>query len=254
MGSDEERLTPERQRIKEQFEAERGFWSDLLDDILDLDPEFLDKFRAISAHPWTEGVLDPKVRELIYVANDCSTNHMYRDGTRVHVGNALEYGATVEEILEVFQLASVIGFNALREGIPIVTEEFESAGDGAATAEGDPSDAGVEERLGYRGLSPDALADLDEGFFEKCVDYESHPWEEGPLDPKVKSFVLIAVNVATTTLYEDAVRTYVRAAISHGATAVEVVEVIQLSSVVGFHAVTDSLPILIEEARKRDRL
>lgn len=253
MSADETELTAEQRAVKERFETQRGFWSDLLEDILALDHEFLDKFRAISAHPWTEGSLDPVVRELVYVANDCSTNHMYRDGTRVHVGNALEYGATVDEILEVFQLASVVGFNAIREAAPIVAEELGTP-EGVDGGECNAAIERAENRLGYRDAFPTEIAELDESFLQKCVDYEAHPWEEGPLDPKVKALVLLAVNVATTTLYGDAIRTYVRAAHRHGATRAEIVEVVQLSSVVGFHSVTDSLPILLDEARKRQRL
>ncbi len=247
MASDETGLTARQREIRDRFEAERGFWTDLLDSILELDPEFLDRFRAISGHPWTDGVLDPEVRELIYVANDCSTNHMYRDGTRVHVGNALEYGASVEEIVEVFQLASLQGFNTLRVGIPIVLEELGAGTTGAAAG-------GSDSRPKYHAGFWHGLSELDAAFAEKCVKYEAHPWDEGPLEPRVKALVLIAVNVATTTLYPEAVRTYVRVAADYGASVEEIVEVIQLSSVVGFHSVTDSLPILLEEARKRDRL
>ena len=40
------------------------------------------------------------------------------------VGNALVYGATREEVLEVIELASVIGIHSCTVGVPILVEEL----------------------------------------------------------------------------------------------------------------------------------
>ena len=60
-----------------------------------------------SSVPWTTGGLDPKVRELIYIAIDSATTHMYEPGLRVHIQNAFKYGATVQEIMEVYRKADL---------------------------------------------------------------------------------------------------------------------------------------------------
>ena len=48
---------------------------------------------------------------------------MFEPGLRVHIRNALGYGATREEIMEVFELVSGIGVQACSLGIPILLEE-----------------------------------------------------------------------------------------------------------------------------------
>ena len=79
-------------------------------------------------------MLEPKVKELIYTAFDASATHLYVPGLRQHVKNALAYGATAEEIMEVFEIASVIGIHTCTMGVPILIDELERAE--AARADG----------------------------------------------------------------------------------------------------------------------
>ena len=62
--------------------------------MLELDPEFFAAYLEFSSHPWKHGVLEPKVKELIYTAFDASATHMYIPGSTQHIVNALGYGAT----------------------------------------------------------------------------------------------------------------------------------------------------------------
>ncbi len=73
--------------------------------------------------PWKSGTLEPKIKEFIYIAIDTSTTHLHRQGARQHIRNALEHGATKEEIMEVFQCVSVLGIHAATEGVPMLVEE-----------------------------------------------------------------------------------------------------------------------------------
>ena len=43
---------------------------------------------------------------------DAATTHLYEPGLRQHIRNALRYGATKEEIMEVLELVSVLGIHA----------------------------------------------------------------------------------------------------------------------------------------------
>jgi alkylhydroperoxidase/carboxymuconolactone decarboxylase family protein YurZ len=61
---------------------------------------------------------------------------------------------------------------------------------------------------------------------------------------------LIAVDASTTHLFPTGVRTHTRAALGHGATAEEIVEVLELVSVLGTQSVTFGVPILMEEIAK----
>lgn len=43
---------------------------------------------------------------------------------RQHIRNALKYGATVEEILEVLEMISALGIHSCTFGIPILMDEI----------------------------------------------------------------------------------------------------------------------------------
>lgn len=120
----EKQLTKRKQELKERFIKERGYWAEIWDDFLELDEDFFEKYLEFSAHPWKHGTLDPKIKELIYIAIDVATTHLYEPGIRVHIKNALKYGATKEEIMEVFALVSVLGIHTFTVGVPILADEL----------------------------------------------------------------------------------------------------------------------------------
>jgi len=124
----DEDLTPRQKEIKEKFVKARGYWTPVWDPLLKLDPDYFEAYTNFSSKPWVKGVLPPKVKELIYIAIDASCTHLYLNGIRVHVKNALRYGATKEEIMEVFELVSILGIHSVSQGVPILLEELKAAG------------------------------------------------------------------------------------------------------------------------------
>ncbi|MGD9868525.1 MAG: carboxymuconolactone decarboxylase family protein, partial [Hyphomicrobiales bacterium] len=88
-----------------------------------LDPEFLEAYLAFRSVPHRKGPLPPKVKELIMIAINAATTHMYGPGVRRHMQNALKHGATPEEILETIQLTTVMGIHSCNIAIPILMEE-----------------------------------------------------------------------------------------------------------------------------------
>ena len=119
-------LTERQQKLKQDFVEARGYWSAFWDGLLTLDPDFFEAYLDFSAVPWRKGVLEPKMKELIYVAIDAATTHLYEPGLRQHIRNALRYGATKEEIMEVLELVSVLGIHACTLGVPVLLEELEA--------------------------------------------------------------------------------------------------------------------------------
>jgi alkylhydroperoxidase/carboxymuconolactone decarboxylase family protein YurZ len=85
-------------------------------------------YARLSSVPWQHGTLGPKIRELIYIAIDAATTHLYLPGLRTHIRNALGHGATVAEIMEVLQLTSVLGIHTITEGVPALLDEAKKAG------------------------------------------------------------------------------------------------------------------------------
>ncbi len=111
-------LNEDQQRLKAEFEKKRGYWSSSWDPVIRLSPGFFEAYLEFSSVPFAEGhnALDAKTKELIYTAIDCSTTHLYQPGLKVHIRNAVRYGATPEEIMEVFELAALIGIKTTMLG------------------------------------------------------------------------------------------------------------------------------------------
>lgn len=121
-------LTPRQNELREEFLNARGYWNEFWDGLLKLDPEFFKAYLDFSSVPWKTGTLEPKFKELIYIAIDASTTHLYEPGLRQHIRNALKHGATKEEIMEVLELTSVLGIHTCTLGVPVLLEELEAAG------------------------------------------------------------------------------------------------------------------------------
>lgn len=96
----------------------------------------------------------------------------------------------------------------------------------------------------------DTMREWDPEFMEAYLAFRNVPHRNGPLPAKTKEFVLIAINAATTHLYAPGVRRHIQNALRLGATREEILEVIQLTTIVGIHAINMAVPILAEEIAK----
>jgi len=101
-----------------------GQWNTAWDPFYQLDPVWTDAFMATGAGIYASGVLPAKDVELLSIAFDASYTHMYAPGTRRHIHNALQAGATMEEIMEVLKLCVAQGVQACNLGVPILAEEL----------------------------------------------------------------------------------------------------------------------------------
>jgi alkylhydroperoxidase/carboxymuconolactone decarboxylase family protein YurZ len=101
-----------------------GQWNSAWDPFYQLDPVWTDAFMATGAGIYGSGVMPAKETELLSIAFDVSYTHMYAPGTRRHIHNALQAGATMEEIMEVLKLCVAQGVQACNLGVPILAEEL----------------------------------------------------------------------------------------------------------------------------------
>ncbi len=253
-----ETLDPRRSKLKREFTEHRGYWSELWDAVLELSPDYFEAYTNLSSEPWKNGSLAPKVKEFVYIAIDAATTHLYNAGTRIHIANALRHGATRDELMEVLMIASVLGIHTMTDSLPIMTEVLAAAG--------------KDPRLDQRTLSAEQLAIKDEfvknrgfwpavfepilhfspGFFKAYTDLSSVPWKLGALEPKVRELLYVAIDASTTHLYNAGTRTHMTNAVKYGATVEEIMEVLMLTSCIGVHTITESVPILMEELAKHE--
>ena len=114
-----------------------GGWNSAWDEATEFDAEWMDKFLDMALLPVRKGVLDPKTYELIAIAVDASCTHMYAPGTRRHIAEALDVGATPEEIMAVLQCVAVLGIHSVALGAPMLAEEMAKRGLAMPIAEKD---------------------------------------------------------------------------------------------------------------------
>jgi 3-hydroxyisobutyrate dehydrogenase-like beta-hydroxyacid dehydrogenase/alkylhydroperoxidase/carboxymuconolactone decarboxylase family protein YurZ len=250
-------LTPRQEEVKAKFIEVRGTWGDAWETILRLDPEFLLAYADFSSVPWRTGTLEPKVKELIYIAVNANATHMYLPGVRQHVKAALAAGATGPEIMEVLELSATLGIHAMNIGVPILVEVLRAKGLRGGPV---PLNARQEEikaefikNRGYWHEFWDEMLELDPELLAAYTEFSSVPWRTGTLEPKVKEFIYIAFDTAATHLYVTGLKAHISNAIGYGATAREVLEVMEIASVLGIHGVTAAAPILAEELAAREQ-
>jgi alkylhydroperoxidase/carboxymuconolactone decarboxylase family protein YurZ len=244
-------LTPEQQKIKDEFIQVRGTWGESWESMLRLDAGFLESYLRLSAVPWNREHLPAKVKEFIYIAMDAAATHLYLPGVRQHIRAAIKHGATGAEIMEVLELTATLGIHACNIGVPLLMEVLEEEGLRTGPAPLDERrerlKADFTERRGYWHEFWDGLLELDPDLFEAYLDFSGVPWTTGVLEPKVKELVYIAFDASATHLYQPGLKLHMRNAIGYGATPEEIMEVLAIVSVVGIHAVVEGAPILQEE-------
>ncbi|KQR81468.1 gamma-carboxymuconolactone decarboxylase [Burkholderia sp. Leaf177] len=113
-------LDERRTALKAAFEKNRGYWHPTWEGLLELDPDFFEAYVAFSSVPWKTGVLSPKVKEFIYCAFDASSTHLYVPGLKLHMRNALRYGSTAEELMELLEIVSTTGIHGAELGAPLL--------------------------------------------------------------------------------------------------------------------------------------
>lgn len=244
-------LSARQQEIKDEFIKVRGTWGEPWERMLELDAEFVHAYLQLSAVPWRRNHLEPKVKEFIYVAVDAAATHLYEPGIRQHVRAAIEHGATAAELMEVLELTATLGIHACNIGVPLLLEVLEEEG---KRSEPQPLDE-RRERLkadftanrGYWHSFWDGLLELDPDLFEAYVEFSSVPWKTGTLAPRVKELIYIAFDASATHLYVPGLKLHMRNAVRLGATAEEIMEVLEIASVIGIHSCTVAAPILAEE-------
>ena len=104
-------LTAAQADVKSELIELRGWWNEGWVPLLHADPEFLLATHRLLAT--RDEPLYPTFRELVYMALDVSTAHLYPPGARAHMRNAIGMGATREQIMEVLELTALVGYRSL---------------------------------------------------------------------------------------------------------------------------------------------
>ncbi|OLO37098.1 hypothetical protein BTR23_14300 [Alkalihalophilus pseudofirmus] len=240
----------ENQEAAASFKKEMGYWNPTLSYLLDEDKEFFEIYKKLVSTPYKNNIIDAKSRELINVALSSSPTNLSKDTLKMHIENAFNQGATEREILEVFKLVSVLGMHTCAVGVPILVEETGEFKDTKLNANQEKLKEKFVEKMGYWHDFRNTLLLNDEHFFESYFQFLTNPWDSDILSPKLKEFIYIAIDSATTHLFDVGIRVHIQNALRYGATFEEIMEVLKLTSAQGvdtFYAGIEILNSVIAE-------
>ncbi|MET0806651.1 MAG: carboxymuconolactone decarboxylase family protein [Lacisediminihabitans sp.] len=248
-------LTERQEAIKAEFVAARGTWGEPWETVLQIDPEFVAAYLHLYQVPWKKSHLSPKFMELCYLSVSAAATHLYTPGIHAHIAAALDLGATPREIVEVLELAATLGIHTMNIGVPLLVEVLEERGRTEAAPLNDYLErlkAEFTEVRGYWHEFWNEMLELDPEMFEAYTEFSTVPWKTGTLTPAEKELIYISYDIAATHLYVPGTKLHIRNALNHGATVEQVLEVMEISSVLGIHAVTTAVPILSAELARRN--
>ncbi|KAK3329828.1 AhpD-like protein [Apodospora peruviana] len=254
----------EKPDLKTRFDAELGAdafhsgWGSLLA----LDPPFFAASVSLASVPRKKGHLSPKDQSLISLAVDSAATHLYAPGIRTHVQAAFREGATIHEVLEVIELSSTLGIHACNIGVPLLVEVLKEEGlyQNEITRPFDDNQEKLKEEFtqkrGYWHTFWEDFLRLDPEFFGAYLEFSSVPWVmdvdgngtggKGVLEPKMKELVYCAFDCASTHLYVPGLKLHMKNALGYGATPQEIVEVLELATLLSLHTAHVAAPIIAE--------
>jgi len=241
-------FTEKQQQARDAFERSGGNWNPAWESILRLDPGFLEAYAGFAAVPWQKNHLEHKVKAFIGIAASAAATHLFQPGIHEHLRVAIAHGASREELMEVLELISTVGIHASNVGVPVLLEVLEEEG---LRNGPEPLDARREalkssfvENRGYWHSSWEGLLELDPELFEAYVEFSSVPWRTGVLSPMVKELMYCAFDAAATHLYVPGLKLHMRNALRYGASKEQIMEMLEIVSVIGIHGALVAAPML----------
>lgn len=242
-------------RLRAQLEAQHGIWSSAWETIAKINPAYLEGYLAIQKAAQSRQRLPPKYQQLCYVAVAASVTHMYLPAVEAHIRAALEAGATTDEIFETLGLSYLLGVHTVTLGFPMLQELMEELGIQSTHKDSNEEDRKDEIRKDFvsqRGFWPETfepLLDLDPEFFARYTDFSSFSSRSKVLEPKYRELLICAIDAATTHLYARGTKIHMRNALKLGALPEEIVEMLEITSLMGIDGICASTPILYKQIR-----
>jgi alkylhydroperoxidase/carboxymuconolactone decarboxylase family protein YurZ len=222
----------ERAQIKAFFIAERGYWRPWTEAMLQACPGFVQQYARYAGHPARTGPLTQRMVELIYVALDTSSSHLFESGLSTHMKRALEVGATQADIFDVLHLVAVQGVASVCQATDILAEFFD-------LSEVAPIDERLQVRIDALGpahaLALAAVARMDPGYAEVLLDFVEQGRPGAGLAPAERSLVQLALHACFTAFNPGAIRQMVATALSQGLEPAELLQAIQLGAHLAVH-------------------
>jgi alkylhydroperoxidase/carboxymuconolactone decarboxylase family protein YurZ len=221
-----------RERTRARFVKERGYWRPWTEAMLQAQPAFLDHYANYAGYPARSGPLSSRMVELIYVALDTSSAHLFAAGLKTHMAGALAVGASQADIFDVLHLVAAQGLECVYQAAVILADE-------AGHADAARIDAALQARI--ERICPQAssvlpiLAALDSGYVSTLLDFLEHGGTGRGLNDAERSLVQIALHACFTAFNPDALRRLIRVGLDAGTSVHEILQAIQLGAHLSVH-------------------
>lgn len=188
--------------------------------------------------PFESKHLTPKMKELILLALHAVASALNVRAINRHIVRSLEAGASRDDVLDVLLTIVGVANHALYFSVPILMEELAAAGKAcqpSATIDPRLEQAKQEfvEVRGFWNSDRDVLVGLMPDYFRALTKLSVEHWKSGTLMPKEREFICIAIDSSVTHTYAPGLRIHIRNALSHGATRDELLEIFQLTALMG---------------------
>ncbi len=177
------------------------------------------------------GKLPEKMKHLVWVAVDTVVTHLYSSGAILHSQEAMAHGATVAEVMDTLRLACIPATRGLRHGYPLLAEAL------AKRQAKSTSKADVAPSIGQDFMKS----------YQAFIDGQL----PGGLDARHRSLIKLAVVCNPATAYPEETRAAIEEALDLGADAGEILEVMELATLITAHAFSISLDGLAETLTQR---
>jgi alkylhydroperoxidase/carboxymuconolactone decarboxylase family protein YurZ len=238
-------------QLQQRFADLRGIWTPEWEAILKLSPAYFKAYLNLHAASQNKNHLSPKMQEFIFIAVAASPTHIHIPAIKAHIQAALTLGATAAEITEVIGLTTLLGIHTVTLGAPILLELMEEEGIKNTTGVDSSERQRIKDNfIQQRGFWTDTwnpILDLDPHFFKAYVDFSSLPSQTNVLDPKDRELITCSFDAATTHLYARGTKIHMRNALKLGASPGEVMEMLELTMLMGIHGVVVAAPLLLEQ-------
>lgn len=244
-------LNKSQEQLRQQFIDLRGVWTPEWEAVLTLSPAYFAAYLKLRDASQNKNHLRPKIQEFIFIAVAASPTHIHVPGIKAHIQAALALGATAAEITEVIGLTTLLGIHTVTLGAPILLELMEEEGIKNSTGADDSERQRIKDNfIRQRGFWTDTwnpILDLDPHFFEAYVEFSALPSKTNVLNPKDRELITCAFDAATTHLYARGTKIHMRNALKLGATPGEIMEMLELTMLMGIHGVVVASPLLLKQ-------
>jgi alkylhydroperoxidase/carboxymuconolactone decarboxylase family protein YurZ len=238
-----------------QRAPENGPFDAALDHLREWDPDWAATCEKVATSPWTSGVLSPRFAELVSLAVNVACTNLSEDGTRRHVGRALDAGATRDEILCVFKCATAMAIHSCSLGAPILLEEAKAAGVAPETAPPVATPAADSMKaIGQWNTAWDPFLALDPAWTDAFMAMGAGIYGSGVLPAKEVELLSVAFDASFTHMYAPGTRRHIQNALKAGASVEEIFEVLKICVAQGAQALNLGVPILAQELARRAEL